>query len=86
MHLGVGEMLVVLVIALLIFGPSKLPQLGDALGKGIRAFKKATTEDDPIETAQRAPERPQLASPASTAAPSAEVKAAQPAQTSGSGR
>jgi len=46
MNLGIGEILVILVIALLIFGPSKLPQLGDALGKGIRNFKKATTADE----------------------------------------
>ncbi len=46
MHLGMGEILLVLVIALLVFGPSKLPQLGDALGKGIRNFKKAASEDD----------------------------------------
>lgn len=42
MRLGFGEILVILVIALLVFGPSKLPQLGDALGKGIRNFKKAS--------------------------------------------
>lgn len=47
MNLGIGEILVILVIALLIFGPSKLPQLGDALGKGIRNFKKATTDEEP---------------------------------------
>jgi len=42
MRLGFGEILVILVIALLVFGPTKLPQLGDALGKGIRNFKKAS--------------------------------------------
>jgi sec-independent protein translocase protein TatA len=41
MRLGFGEILVILVIALLVFGPTKLPQLGDALGKGIRNFKRA---------------------------------------------
>jgi sec-independent protein translocase protein TatA len=48
MRLGFGEILVVLVIALLVFGPSKLPQLGDALGKGIRNFKKAAEGDDSL--------------------------------------
>jgi sec-independent protein translocase protein TatA len=47
MRLGFGEILVILVIALVVFGPSKLPQLGDALGKGIRNFKKATQDDAP---------------------------------------
>jgi sec-independent protein translocase protein TatA len=46
MRLGMGEILIILVIALLVFGPSKLPQLGDALGKGIRNFRKAANGDD----------------------------------------
>ena len=53
MRLGFGEVLVILAIALLVFGPTKLPQLGDALGKGIRNFRKATSgageEDQPAE-------------------------------------
>jgi TatA/E family protein of Tat protein translocase len=43
-QLGFGEMLVILVIALLVFGPKKLPELGKSLGKGIREFKKATND------------------------------------------
>jgi len=46
MRLGMGEILLILAVVLLVFGPSKLPQLGEALGKGIRSFKKATTEPD----------------------------------------
>jgi sec-independent protein translocase protein TatA len=47
MRLGFAEIAIILVIALLIFGPKKLPQLGDALGKAIRNFKKgAETPDD----------------------------------------
>ncbi len=42
MRLGFGEILLILAVALLIFGPSKLPQLGEALGKGIRNFKKSS--------------------------------------------
>jgi sec-independent protein translocase protein TatA len=45
MHLGFGELLLIFLVVLLIFGSSKLPQLGDALGKSIKNFKKATTED-----------------------------------------
>ena len=46
--LGVSELMVILVIALVIFGPSKLPQIGSGLGKAIRDFKKGVTggEDD----------------------------------------
>ncbi len=37
-------MLVILVIALLVFGPGKLPEIGKSLGKGIAEFKKASRE------------------------------------------
>jgi sec-independent protein translocase protein TatA len=40
MRLGYGEILVVLVLALLFFGPSKLPQLGASLGQALKSFKK----------------------------------------------
>jgi sec-independent protein translocase protein TatA len=46
MRLGFGEILLILAVALLIFGPSKLPQLGEALGKGIRNFKKSSEGND----------------------------------------
>lgn len=39
--IGVPELLVILVVALVIFGPGKLPEIGGALGKGIRDFKKS---------------------------------------------
>jgi sec-independent protein translocase protein TatA len=39
-RLGLGEIIVVLVLALLFFGPSKLPQLGSSLGEAIKGFKK----------------------------------------------
>ena len=44
--LGVPELLVLLVIALLIFGPSKLSDLGKGLGEGIRNFKGAMKEGE----------------------------------------
>ncbi len=40
------HLLVILVIVLIIFGPGKLPQLGEGLGKSIRSFKKALAGDD----------------------------------------
>lgn len=39
--LGATELIVILVIALVIFGPGKLPELGSALGRGIRDFRKS---------------------------------------------
>ena len=48
------HLLIVLVVALFIFGPKKLPELGQGLGKGIRSFrdsmKAATEAPDKIET------------------------------------
>lgn len=42
--LGFQELIVIFVIALLVFGPKKLPELGKSLGKGIREFKRATDD------------------------------------------
>ena len=48
------HLLIILVIALFVFGPKKLPELGQGLGKGIRSFresmKAATEEPDKTET------------------------------------
>jgi sec-independent protein translocase protein TatA len=49
--IGVGhlwELVIVLVLALIFFGPKRLPELGSGLGQSIRAFRKATSEDLPI--------------------------------------
>ena len=42
--LGMPELIVIFVIALVVFGPRKLPELGRSLGRGIAEFKKATTD------------------------------------------
>jgi sec-independent protein translocase protein TatA len=42
--LGFPELMVIMVIALIIFGPSKLPQLGEGLGKAIKNFKQGMRE------------------------------------------
>lgn len=42
--IGMPELVIILVIALIIFGPRKLPDLGKSLGKSINEFKKASTE------------------------------------------
>lgn len=44
MRLGIPELLVILTIVILIFGASRLPELGKGLGKGIKNFKDATRE------------------------------------------
>ncbi len=42
--LGIPEIIVILVIGLLVFGPKKLPELGKNLGKGLKSFKKGVEE------------------------------------------
>jgi len=42
MNLGFGEILLIMFVALLVFGPKKLPELGKAAGKTLREFKNAT--------------------------------------------
>jgi sec-independent protein translocase protein TatA len=49
MHLGFGELLLIFIVILLIFGSSKLPALGDALGKGIKNFKRSISGQDEID-------------------------------------
>lgn len=45
-NLGFPELMVILVIALIVFGPGKMPELGNSLGKAIRGFKKAMSEEE----------------------------------------
>jgi sec-independent protein translocase protein TatA len=45
MGLGIPELIVILFIIILIFGASRLPEIGRGLGRGIRNFKDATTRD-----------------------------------------
>jgi sec-independent protein translocase protein TatA len=40
--LGTGEVLLILVVLVVLFGAKKIPELGESLGKGIRSFRKAT--------------------------------------------
>ena len=43
-NIGPVELIIILVIALLVLGPGKLPEVGSALGKSIREFRKASTD------------------------------------------
>lgn len=45
--LGMPELILILIIALVVFGPSKLPEMGASVGKAIREFRNATKEPDP---------------------------------------
>jgi TatA/E family protein of Tat protein translocase len=42
--IGVPEMIVIFIVALIVFGPKKLPELGKSLGKGLAEFRRASNE------------------------------------------
>lgn len=54
--LGGSEWLVILVIVIIVFGATKLPQLGDGLGKAIRNFKRAVNTGNEIDVTPKKPE------------------------------
>ncbi len=54
MGLGFGEILIILLILLVVFGGAKLPQLGDALGRAIKNFKRGVNENDKIAVTPKA--------------------------------
>ncbi len=56
-NLGMSELVLILVIALVVFGPGKLPEVGKAIGKGIQEFKRATASGE-LEEAIKAEAKP----------------------------
>lgn len=75
--IGVPELILILIVGLLVFGPGKLPEVARSLGKGLREFKKATNA---LSQAINAPEQASV-QPQQTAAqqPAEKQAAAQPA-------
>ena len=68
-NVGIPELLIILVIALIVLGPKKLPEVGRSLGKGIREFKDGVTGKEDEPPAQQQPPAaitPPPASPAYT--------------------
>jgi sec-independent protein translocase protein TatA len=51
-----AHLLVILFIALLVFGPKKLPELGKGLGEGIRSFKESMNAAEPDKNADHKPQ------------------------------
>jgi TatA/E family protein of Tat protein translocase len=64
-NIGPVELIIILVIALLILGPGRLPDVGSALGKSIREFRKAATD---VQDAVKLDATPAAAAPAAPAA------------------
>lgn len=48
-NMGMTELILILVIALVVFGPGKLPEVGKALGRGIQEFRSATSGESKKE-------------------------------------
>ena len=53
MGLGVPELMLIMIIALILFGPGKLPEIGKALGRGVRDFKDAMNGLDEDKTTNK---------------------------------
>jgi len=71
--IGMPELIIIFVIALIIFGPKRLPDLGRSLGRGMREFKDAVTgKDDEQERGELSPPPP--ASPASSSTKPSETE------------
>jgi sec-independent protein translocase protein TatA len=75
MGLGTGEIILIVFLVVVIFGASKLPQLGDGLGRGIRSFKRAITGSTEAEAAPKKAERESAANPETPEPPKPDGKA-----------
>ena len=51
--IGVPELVLILIIGLVVFGPGKLPGVGKALGQSIKEFKQANSDDKTIEVGEQ---------------------------------
>ena len=71
-NIGPLELAIVLVIALVIFGPKRLPDLGRSLGSGMREFKNSITGKDEDED-ELEPAKPELTEPQAPTAESVEA-------------
>src|SRR6188474_1480329 len=86
---GIGgpELVLIFVLALLIFGPKRLPQIGRTIGKGMAEFRRASTElQRAVNTQLEEPETPAWhAQPQAAAAPAPAVAAPPPSGTVAAG-
>ncbi|HET9852940.1 MAG TPA: twin-arginine translocase TatA/TatE family subunit [Candidatus Limnocylindrales bacterium] len=84
-NIGPGELILILIIALVVLGPGKLPDVANSLGKSVREFRKAATDisdagklDVPPPSQQATPPAPPLGSEAEAPAPTAKPDADAP--------
>lgn len=68
-NIGAGELILLAAVALLLFGPRRLPEIGKAVGEGLASFKKAVnTMSEPVQTLSLPASKPVTAPMASVAA------------------
>jgi TatA/E family protein of Tat protein translocase len=79
--IGPGELMLIMVLALIVFGPGKLPEIGQGMGKAIREFRKATsqiteefTRELQLDAQPQEPRRPQSPPPQQSPAPQQPVQ------------
>lgn len=75
-QIGPLEIVLVIVVLLVIFGPKRLPSLGKSLGTGMREFKESVTGEDKHRDKADAPERPALTQAQADAQPAPAPEAA----------
>lgn len=75
--IGIPELILILIVGLIVFGPSKLPEVGRAVGKGLREFKKASSA---LTQAINAPDPPPPSQSHAAMAVQAQADSRSPAQ------
>jgi sec-independent protein translocase protein TatA len=78
--MGFGELVLILIIVVVVFGSTKLPQLGDGLGKAIKNFKRAVNAQNELDVS------PNAESETKTKSELADAEAGKPAGPSGSSK
>ena len=56
--LGIGELVVILVIVMIVFGAGRLPEIGEGLGRGVRNFRKQVKTPDEIDITPKDNDKP----------------------------
>jgi sec-independent protein translocase protein TatA len=79
-NIGAPELIIILVIALLILGPGKLPEVGASIGKSIREFRKASSDlNDSVKVDTSPLPPPEPAAPPAVDAPAPPAASSEPA-------
>jgi len=83
-NIGAPELIIILIIALIVLGPGKLPDVAQSLGKSVREFRKAVSDVNDAASPTPAPGAPAAPAPGSTPAPNSLTGEAAPNTLGGS--